>query len=440
MSRPITPNDYYRLPWNLADNAITWLEPTTKCNIYCDGCYRANDPDGHKPLDQVKADLDAIKRMRRSDGISIAGGEPLLYPHLMELVRHVKAQGWKPIIITNGEILTAALVRELAEAGCAGFTIHVDSHQKRREWRGASESDLNALRLQLARAVYEGGRGKLFCAFNATIYRDTLKDVPVLARWAQDHMDVVNTLVYILYRSEKKCGEFDKYVRGERVDTSDLVYQLDRMESHQDVVAQEVVDQIRTVCPSYEPCAFLNGTADPSKPKWLLAIRTGNAREIVAFQDPKFIEFVQAGYHFLKGKYLAYANPLLLRRAKLMFPLALINRGVRRTFGRLFANPLRLFRRLHTQSIMIIQPPDLLPDGRADMCDGCPDGFYYQGKFIWKCRLDELEKYGDFVTAVPRAKRLQPAEAPAPCDGGSCPATAAASAAAFPDIQPCSGR
>lgn len=408
-SRPIQTSRYYRLPWNLADNAITWIEPTTKCNIYCDGCYRANDPLGNKPLEDVKADLDQIKLMRRTDGISIAGGEPLIYPHILELVSYVASQGWKPIIITNGQVLTADLVRDLYQAGCRGFTLHIDSHQKRPGWKDATEEDLNELRLQLASAIQEGGKGKIFCAFNATIYRDTLKDIPMMTRWAQDHMDVVNTMVYILYRSEKRTNEFDKFVGGEPIDTKDLVYQLDHHEDHVDVVTQEVVDLIRTVCPEYEPCAFLNGTADPTTSKWLLAIRTGNSREILGYQDAKFIEFVQAGYHYLKGRYLAYADPRVQQKAKLMLPLALINRGVRRTFGRLLKNPLRLFRPLHTQSIMIIQPPDILDDGRQNMCDGCPDGFYYKGRFIWKCRLDELEKYGDFMTTVPKKAVAQEA-------------------------------
>lgn len=116
-TRPVTPNDYYRLPWNLADNAITWLGPTTKCNIYCEGCYRANDPDGHKPLGDVIGDLEQIKKMRRTDGISIAGGEPLIYPYIVELVRYVKSQGWKPIIISNGQALTSEFARELMDGG-----------------------------------------------------------------------------------------------------------------------------------------------------------------------------------------------------------------------------------------------------------------------------------------------------------------------------------
>jgi MoaA/NifB/PqqE/SkfB family radical SAM enzyme len=34
--------DYYRLPWNYPDNGISWLEPTTDCNLRCEGCYRLN--------------------------------------------------------------------------------------------------------------------------------------------------------------------------------------------------------------------------------------------------------------------------------------------------------------------------------------------------------------------------------------------------------------
>ncbi len=32
----------YRIPWNMSDNPTAWLEPTTKCNLACDGCYRKN--------------------------------------------------------------------------------------------------------------------------------------------------------------------------------------------------------------------------------------------------------------------------------------------------------------------------------------------------------------------------------------------------------------
>jgi hypothetical protein len=93
-----------------------------------------------------------------------------------------------------------------------------------------------------------------------------------------------------------------------------------------------------------------------------------------------------------------------MRHSKIIFPMALINAGVFKLFGKCLLKPNRFIRPLHTQAVMIIQPPDVLPDGRQNMCDGCPDGFYYKGRFIWKCRLDELEKYGDFVITYPKRK------------------------------------
>ncbi|MCW9096049.1 MAG: radical SAM protein, partial [Ignavibacteriaceae bacterium] len=54
----IDPKSLYRLPWTMPDNGITWLEPTAQCNLNCYGCYRKNIKNSHKPLDEVKHELD----------------------------------------------------------------------------------------------------------------------------------------------------------------------------------------------------------------------------------------------------------------------------------------------------------------------------------------------------------------------------------------------
>jgi len=400
--RPLTPLKYYRLPWNLADNAITWMEPTTKCNMYCDGCYRANDPMGHRPLDDVIQELNTIKSLRKTDGVSIAGGEPLLYPHILDLVKYIADQGWKPIIITNGTLLAPEIIQDLTKAGLVGFTVHVDSHQRRPDWLGKTEAELCELRLHLARLIREAGQGKLTLAFNATIYRDTLQDIPLLTRWAQEHMDLVQTMVYILYRSAKKQAQFDTYVGGDKVDPALLVYQLDDKEEHQDVVAQEVVDKIREASPAYEPNAFLNGTEEALSIKWLLSTSAGRDGRFLTYMDPKFAEFVQTFHHFVFGTYMAYTRPCWTKTVQTLFPAAVVNKGLRRMFFKWLFNPSGWLQPLYFQTITIIQPPDVLDDGRITMCDGCPDSMVYQGRLLWKCRLDEMQKFGGLVRCVPR--------------------------------------
>jgi hypothetical protein len=54
---------------------------------------------------------------------------------------------------------------------------------------------------------------------------------------------------------------------------------------------------------------------------------------------------------------------------------------------------------------MIIQPIDVLSDGRQNMCDGCPDMTVFKGKLAWSCRLEECLHFGDFVRTVPKGER-----------------------------------
>jgi hypothetical protein len=94
---------------------------------------------------------------------------------------------------------------------------------------------------------------------------------------------------------------------------------------------------------------------------------------------------------------------------KLLLPLgAAIDPGMRaagkRWLARALRDPRRLAKPVYMQSIMIIQPVDLLEDGRASMCDGCPDITVHEGELVWSCRLDERMRYGDWVRLVPRKK------------------------------------
>lgn len=407
MSLQVDHRQLYRLPWNLADNAITWLEPTTKCNLYCEGCYRENDPYGHKPLEQVIEELQTVKRLRNTDGISIAGGEPLIYPHIVELVRYVADQGWKPIVNTNGRALTPELVGKLLGAGIAGFTFHVDSHQNRPGWKGKSEGDLNELRLKLARMVYKHGKGRIAVAFNATIYRDTLDDIPMLVNWAQENIEFVNTMVFILFRSATTKADYEGWVHGKKVDLNQLVYTFEREVSPKDIVAQEVIDRIRTVYPDYQPCGYLNGTEDVSAFKWLVGLRFGNPKRMLGCMDPKLMELAQTAHHVTRHTYLAYTSPRLMRNAAAILPAGLINRSMARVAKNYITDPAGWGEPLRMQAIMIIQPCDIQPDGRQSMCDGCPDIIAYDGRLVWSCRVDELQKFGGFVSFGPREAAVE---------------------------------
>lgn len=399
MSATLDHRRLYRLPWSLSDNAIAWLEPTTKCNLACQGCYRAN-VNQHKSLEEVSDDLDLFARYRATDGVSIAGGDPLTHPQIVEIVRDIARRGWKPILNTNGLALDRELLVELKKAGLFGVTLHIDSKQGRPKWKGKTEQEHNELRLHYAEMVAEVGG--LSCAFNSTVYGDTLDAVPDLVEWAHRHIDIVHVMVFICYRAAVLEDQFDYYCGGTKIDASPLVYSYPEMPQRIDISAPEVVSKIRERFPDFTPCAYLNGTERPDSFKWLLAFRFGNKKRVFGYAGPRLIELAQAYHHLRTGRYMAYASPRVMRRGKAMLWLWPFDSGIRRAFIGAVKDVGAHVSRIHCQSITIIQPIDLLPDGRQNMCDGCPDMTVWNGRLAWSCRLEECMRFGEFMRTVPR--------------------------------------
>jgi len=114
------------------------------------------------------------------------------------------------------------------------------------------------------------------------------------------------------------------------------------------------------------------------------------------------IELVQTVHHQLKGTYLAYTGPGLMRNALPLLSLGVVNRSVAKAAATWLSSPAEWLEPPSLQSLMVIQPCDIMPDGRQSMCDGCPDIIPYEGRLTWSCRVDELEKYGAFVSFGPK--------------------------------------
>ena len=110
-------------------------------------------------------------------------------------------------------------------------------------------------------------------------------------------------------------------------------------------------------------------------------------------------------HHFTKGTYLAYTKPKVLGKAKSMLALSPLDKGLSKTLWAFLDDakwkPYLLFKKLHMQSVMIIQPADFMPSGALSMCDGCPDITVHDDKLVWSCRMEELINFGDWVRAVP---------------------------------------
>ncbi|MCC7386447.1 MAG: radical SAM protein [Deltaproteobacteria bacterium] len=401
----------YRLPWSLTDNGLSWVEPTAKCNLSCDACYRENRAE-HKSFEEMVAELDVLARNRRSDSLVIAGGDPLLYPDLVRLVAEVRRRGYKPMLTTNGHALTTPLLEELKKAGLAGFTFHVDSKQHRPgKWRDMNELELCELRDELADQV---AAFDLNCSFIATIYADTVQYIVPMTRWAEERMGKVHVMVFSVYR-DFFTPELCYFAGGEEVPNTDpnkSDHELVQIRSvngpaRERMTSRGFVEILKEAFPDFSPSTYLNGTDDPSSLKWLLAGRIGRPGRIFGYVGARFQELIQTLYHLRNGRYLAHPPVESYRRGKLTLLFSLFDRGVRAAAVAFLRDALRhplraLFQPLNVQSILIIQPIDVAEDGRINMCDSCPDTTVWNGRLVWSCRLDELRKHGTNLSARPR--------------------------------------
>jgi hypothetical protein len=392
----------FRMPWKTSDNAMGWLEPTRKCNISCDACFAINDPLSQKSLEQIEQELDILLRIRRCDAVLIAGGEPLTHPQIVDVVRMVKRRNVKPQLVTNGLGMEKALLHDLRISGAYGITFHIDSHQSRPEWKGKNEVELNDLRQYFVDMVrFEG---HLVCAFNTTIFPDTLQYIPDIINWTCRNIRDVSVMTLIAVRMIDPGIPFDYFVGNRRVNLNQMGFYT---ESHyENLTTLDLYREVRKALPDFKFCAFIGGTALPQSLKWGISCRIGSNRDSYGNIGPASMELMQNAYHLWNGCYLAYANPKLSRKAKLLFLFSVFDAEVRKTMKNyvraVLGHPRRFFEKLSTQTISLLQPIDILPNGEQDNCDGCPNGTVWKDRVVSACQLDNYVKFGGPVVMVPK--------------------------------------
>ncbi len=102
---------------------------TKSCNCQCKYCFaRFTDIDGYPMLHEEES-INLIKQLADSryfDKINFAGGEPLLVPHLPNLIKCAKECGLRTSVVTNGSKLNPEIVKQMAKY-LDILTISIDS-------------------------------------------------------------------------------------------------------------------------------------------------------------------------------------------------------------------------------------------------------------------------------------------------------------------------
>jgi hypothetical protein len=387
----------YKFPWSKKDNPGGWVEVTDECDLFCPGCYR-HRLEGHRPLEEVKKDILAVQRLTNCDRIGIAGGEPLIYPHICEVVEFISKNNMKPFLLTNGEKLTWGLASDLKKAGLVRIHFHVDSGQRRPNWKGKNEAEMNELRQSFADLLWD--LGGLQCGYNITIFPSSVKYLPQVVAWARNNLHKVNHISLVAFRAIPVTDQYEYRVNGREIDPGRFQHSVTDIEK----IGLTSLDMYRSLSDhfsAFPPCAYLNGTVSHDTYKFLIVVHVGSRTGFYGFLGSKTVELVQIFSHLLKGRYCDFSpSP---KAGKKLFLLASLDKELRKTHANYLKaclkNPLRLFEDIYTQSISLQQPNELL-EGGANLCDGCMNMMMYRGKLIHSCRLDEYRMYGGLMTVI----------------------------------------
>jgi MoaA/NifB/PqqE/SkfB family radical SAM enzyme len=105
---------------------LAQLVPIRRCNLACTYCNEFDKTSAPVPTATIRARIDRLADLGTLM-VDLSGGEPLLHPHLEELVAHVRRQGMLAGLLTNGYLLTRARIRQLNDAGLDHLQISIDN-------------------------------------------------------------------------------------------------------------------------------------------------------------------------------------------------------------------------------------------------------------------------------------------------------------------------
>ena len=105
-----------------------YIEPSTLCNLNCKMCFRHtwfDESFGHMRMEDYRRALDTMPPTVET--VFFGGmGEPLFHPEILEMVALASAKGVEVELLTNGTLLSEAMITGLIDAGLDRLWISID--------------------------------------------------------------------------------------------------------------------------------------------------------------------------------------------------------------------------------------------------------------------------------------------------------------------------
>jgi len=101
------------------------LAITTRCNMFCNGCYNTRKEDEQRDIsiDKAKVVIDRLSELGLLS-LSFGGGEPTLHPGIFQIAAYAREKQILPNMTTNGLTMTEEFAEKCSVFGNVHFSIH----------------------------------------------------------------------------------------------------------------------------------------------------------------------------------------------------------------------------------------------------------------------------------------------------------------------------
>ena len=126
---PTSPGAILRSLPRAFDDLPIWaqLNITYKCNLDCAYCSEYDNSKDHVPTEDLKARIDKIKSLGALH-TDLIGGEPLLHPDILPLMKYVVDHNMTTGMTTNGFLLTEDKLKQLMDTSMGRIRLEAISY------------------------------------------------------------------------------------------------------------------------------------------------------------------------------------------------------------------------------------------------------------------------------------------------------------------------
>jgi radical SAM protein with 4Fe4S-binding SPASM domain len=165
------------------------LELSRECNLRCVYCYASSGKALHNELTRPEIDnaLDQAIALGARRIIVIGGGEPLLYPGVMEIMRGLRERGIMVDLFTNGTLITPGVARELFAMGVSPVIKLNSMREEVQDALAAVPGTYKLIQEGLKNLMAAGyPSAQLPLGVETIICRQNIDDLPAMWVWARE--------------------------------------------------------------------------------------------------------------------------------------------------------------------------------------------------------------------------------------------------------------